>query len=404
MKILHVMSEFPYPPDNGSRADIWGRLQTMSHLGHSIDALVMSTKRVPRERDTAEVRRFVNSLQFVDRRPMRQCLATLAPTSVACNKPLAEVPLREQYDITIAEGDSLFPIFENPGLQTAVRALRVHNNESIRMWASAQTEEGFLRRQLCRLEALRFLPFSRSAYSRVDSLWFISQSEYQDFETAQPAATSKIVWLPPSLVFGSEPKRCTARSKRVLFVASFHITLNREALRWYLREVHPRLTQDPEYELVVVGSTNERPCAQQFTEEIKRERRCSVHVNIEDLTPLYDECALFVNPMQRGAGVKLKNIHAIERRIPVVTTSIGNDGSGFMDRQHVRVADTPSDFASAITDILNNYSMGGLMAERAHCYLTKNYDCHANILRLFSSLMPKSPWRPKDEVVSSRIA
>ena len=398
------MPEFPYPPDNGCRADIWGRLQAMSHLGHGIDALVMSTKRVPGERDAAEVRRFLNSLRFVDRRPMRQCLATLAPTSVACNKPLAEVPLRGQYDITIAEGDSLFPIFENPGLQTAVRALRVHNNESVRMWASAQTEEGFLRRQLCRFEALRFLPFSRSAYRRVDSLWFISQSEYQDFVNAQPAWASRAVWLPPALVFGSEPKRCAARSKQVLFVASFHITLNREALRWYLKKVHPCLTKDPEYGLVVVGSTNERPCAQQFTDEIKRELRCRVHVNVEDLTPLYDECALFVNPMQRGAGVKLKNIHAIERRIPVVTTSVGNDGSGFIDRQHVRVADTPSDFASAITDILNDYRTGRLMAERAHCYLTCNYACHANLVRLFTNLTPKDPWRPNDEVVSSRIA
>jgi len=75
MKILHVMSEFPYPPDNGVRADIWGRLQTMSHLGHTIDALVMNTKRVPTSGDTAEMRRFVNDLKFIDRTPLRPLLA-----------------------------------------------------------------------------------------------------------------------------------------------------------------------------------------------------------------------------------------------------------------------------------------------------------------------------------------
>jgi len=272
------------------------------------------------------------------------------------------------------------------------------------MLASAQTEETFLRRQLCRVEALRYQFFSRSAYRQLDSLWFISQSEYQNFVNAEPAATESAVWLPPSLIFSDGSKRRAESSKQVLFVASFHITLNREALRWYLKEIHTRLLDDPAYELVVVGSTNGRQCARQFTEEVKRECRCSVHVDVADLTPFYEECALFVNPMQRGAGVKLKNIHAIERRIPVVTTSVGNDGSGFTDRQHVRVADTPSDFASAIAELLNNRRSGELMADRAHRYLTEYYDGHANLRRLLTHLMQDISDRSTDKTISSSIA
>ncbi len=358
----------------------------MGHLGHRIDALVMKTNPPPEEHSIAELRRLVNSVQFVERRPMRQCLATVTPTSVACNKPLAELQLDDQYDITLAEGDSTLPIFSNPRLKTRLRALRVHNNESVRAWATARTEEGFLRSQLCRFEALRFLFFSRFAYRHLDSLWFISQSEYQNFGVTYPTSSASAVWLPPSLLFGSEPKRSSQHSKRVLFVASFHIALNREALRWYLKEIHVRLSQDPEYELVVAGSTNGRRSAHQFTEEIKRESRCRVHVNVDNLSPLYDECAVFVNPMRRGAGVKLKNVHAIERRIPIVTTSIGNEGSGFLDQEHVRIADTSSNFLSAIQELLNDYRSREQMAERAHDYLEKHYDCHANIHQLLTSL------------------
>ena len=61
MKVLHVMPEFPYPPDAGGRADIWNRLRMMSHLGYGIDGLVMEQKRVPEERRVAEMWRFVSN-------------------------------------------------------------------------------------------------------------------------------------------------------------------------------------------------------------------------------------------------------------------------------------------------------------------------------------------------------
>jgi polysaccharide biosynthesis protein PslH len=388
MKILHVMSEFPCPSLNGIRADIWDRIRAMCRLGHRIDTVVMKQKLPPEAHDVAHLRQYVNSLEFVERRPLRRCLATIRPTAVARNGALADLRLCREYDVTLAEGDDTLPIFENPRLQTKQRVLRVHNNEAAYYWAAGKTEENFLRKQFCRLEALRFLAFSRLAYRLVDSLWFISRSERQEFIASQPSAAAKAVWLPPSIAFGNEPKPCVAESKRVLFVASFYIPLNREALRWYLKHVHERLFDDPDYELVVAGSTGGRPSAYRFAEEVKRERRCSIELDVGDLTPLYNECAIFVNPMQRGAGVKLKNIHAIERRIPVVTTSVGNDGSGFIDEEHIRVADTPEDFASAIRELLNSYRLRQQLAAQAYCNLTKEYNCEANIRRLIANLVP----------------
>ena len=391
LNILHVMPEFPYPPDAGVRADIWSRLQAINSLGHSIDAIVMQQKLVPEKRYVAEMRKFVNSLRFVARRPLRMCLATTVPTMVALNKTLEKLQLREQYDITLVESEREFSIFDNPTLQTKIRALRVHNDESAYMALNAKTEESFLRRQFCRLEALRFIPFSRSAYRRADSLWFISQSELGKFAASNRKSATKAVWLPPSIAFGDEPRRYRLNSKRVLWVASLNNSLNREGLRWYLNKVHQFLTQDPDYELVVAGSTSGRASAHLFVKELQQQSRCSVHVEVSDLTAFYNKCAVFINPMQRGTGVKIKNIHAIERRVPVVTTSVGNDGSGFLDKEHVRVADKPEAFGSAVRELLNNESSREQMAARAYRHLRKHYDCEVNLQQLLTSLVPESP-------------
>ena len=390
MKVLHVMPEFPYPPVDGARADTWERLRSMNRLGCSVDAVVIKQKVAPEDRHVAEIRQVVSSLRVVERLPLRRCLAGMVPTRVGRNYSLAELPLTGEYDLTLMEGEDAFPICGNSQLRTRVCALRVHNDESAYMRELARAEENFLKRQFWRLETLRFAVYSRFAFRHVSSLWFISARERDQFVTRHPAAASKAVWLPPSIAAGGAAKRRTNNSTRVLYVASLDSPLNREALRWYLRNVHVYLTEDPSYELVVAGSTKSCAVAQSFADEVRREARCTMHVNVGDLSPLYDDCALFINPMQRGAGVKMKNIHAIARGIAVLSTVVGNEGSGFADKEHVRITNTAAAFATAIRELLGNDQLREQMAARAYRYLTENYDSDANLQRLFTNLMTQN--------------
>jgi len=390
MKILHVMPDLPCPPDNGARADVWARLRAMHRLGHSVDALVMAQKVTPKEHHLADMRRLVSNLRFVERRPLRECFASITPTCIARNSKLSEVALTEQYDLTLMEAEAAVPICDNPSLKTRMCVLRVHNDEIRYMWQFAKAEESFLRKQFIRLEALRMVPFSKSAYRRADSLWFISQSECQRFIAKHPEAANKAVWLPPSIGLGDKPKRTVVHCKRVLFVGNFYTSLNREGLRWYLEQVHPLLEQDPDYEFVLAGSTQGRPAAKSFAEEMKQTARCTVYVDLEDTKFLYEDCAVFINPMRGGTGVKLKSIHAIERGVPVVSTSVGNEGSGFEDKRHVRLADTPAEFAAAVIEIMNDYGAGEAMAARAYEYLNKSYDCDSNIRRELAAALARN--------------
>lgn len=391
MKVLHVMPDLPCPPDNGARADIWARLGAMQRLGYTVHALVVAPKSDPSDRHVEEMMTRVASLQFVKRRSILSSLATVIPTYIKRNFSLAESPLHDHYDLTLMEAENALPVCDNPSLKTALRVLRVHNDEVAYMWKFAKAEENFLRRQFVRLEALRMIPYSRSVHRRVDSLWFISQLERDCFIANHPSAAAKAAWLPPSVSFGEKPERRAASCKRVLFVGNFYTSLNREGLRWYLNHVHPLLKRDPDYELVIAGSTQGRAAALQFAEELKREARCAVHVDAEDTAPLYSSSAVFINPMRDGAGVKLKSVHAIERGIPVVSTAVGNEGSGFEDQEHVRLADTPEEFLAAITRLLSDPVAREKMAERAYSQLVRLYSCEANLQRLVTNLSPSGP-------------
>src|SRR5580693_3502130 len=105
MKVLHVMTHFPWPPNNGARADIWARLLAMKELGYSVHALITAQKTPPDARDMAEAKKLVDRIDFVDRRSAWKCLVSYEPTNISRNRPLAEFPLTEPYDLTIMEAE-----------------------------------------------------------------------------------------------------------------------------------------------------------------------------------------------------------------------------------------------------------------------------------------------------------
>jgi glycosyltransferase involved in cell wall biosynthesis len=379
------MPDFPFPPDNGARADVWSRIVAMKSLGYSIHLLVMAQKLQPSPSHVTAVRRVVDSLHFVERRPLRKCVATRRPTYISRNTTLSEHPLTRAYDVTIMEAEDTVAITENPSLRTGLKVLRVHNDEIMYLREFLTLEESFIRRQFLRLELMRLKAYVRAAHEKVDRLWFISENEWRRFIAIYPNATHKAAWLPPSIEIRKVLRRIDPDNKRVLFVGNLYTPFNRDGLRWYLQHVHPVLQLEPGYEFVVAGSTKGRTAARTFAGEVRRQPQCTVHVDIADPTSLYDSCALFINPMQAGAGVKLKTIHAIERRIPVVSTSIGNEGTGF-GAEHVSIADTPEQFIGTVTALLNDRRLRVAQSELAYDRLITRYDAAANISKLMNCM------------------
>ena len=382
MKILHVIPDFPFPPDNGARADVWSRLVAMKSLGYSVDVLVIAQKRAPSPTQIEEVRKLVDSVHLIEPKPRYKCILSRMPTYIARSASLTEHRLTREYDLTLMEAEHTFAITQNPTLRTKRTVVRVHNDEIAWLREAMKLEENAARKQLLRLELFRLKPFIRQVHERVDQLWFISEWEWHQFVTNRPELKHKTAWLPPSLQINQDYRRVDPGNQRVLFVGNLYTSLNRDALRWYLEHVHSQLLNVPGYELVIAGSTHGREVGRRFAEQLKGYARCTVHMDIPDPTELYDECAVFVNPMRAGAGVKMKSIHAIERRIPVVSTSVGNEGTGFLSGQHLKIADSAEQFAAAIRELLNDRSLREMLTERAYEHLLTRYDAAKNISQL----------------------
>ncbi len=383
MKVLHVMKTLPYPPVDGFRSDIWTRLLALRGLGYRIHLLTTAAEPDAGDANLAVIRSVVERITFVRRVPIAVCALKLRPMQVARSGRLAKVPLDERYDLVLAESEEVLPIFENPTLSAKVRALRVHNNESKYMAELSAADYRIFWKLFFASEALKYGLLAKRSHRLVDQLWFISREE------ADQCAAGKVVarWLPPGLepLPASLPVR-DRDSRRVLFVGSLSVPLNCEAVRWYVRNVHPLLLDVPGYEFVVAGSSGGSGNAMQLATELASAAACQVCVDPVSLDPLYRSAGVFVNPMRRGSGVKMKTIHAIREGIPVVTTRVGAEGSGFEDRVHLRIEDTAEDFAAGIRELILDPAGSQKMASCGFEYLRTVYDCGGNLSALLEAL------------------
>ncbi|NNE73157.1 MAG: glycosyltransferase [Acidimicrobiales bacterium] len=133
----------------------------------------------------------------------------------------------------------------------------------------------------------------------------------------------------------------------LLFVGGFEHPPNIDAVRWLVADIMPLIIAERSGATVhVVGSKMPPDLLDLASPNVQ------VHGYVEDLDPLYDAARVCVAPLRFGAGVKGKITQALAHGVPTVATSIAVEGSGFVDGEHLLVADDPATFADACVRLM----------------------------------------------------
>lgn len=111
--------------------------------------------------------------------------------------------------------------------------------------------------------------------------------------------------------------------KDLVFVGGFGHTPNIDAVTWFAKEVYPRVLEAyPDMIWHIVGGNPPDEVKTLADDHIVLEG----FLSDEDLEKMYRNCRLAVVPLRVGAGVKGKVVEAAYYQIPLVTTSIGEEG------------------------------------------------------------------------------
>jgi glycosyltransferase involved in cell wall biosynthesis len=378
--ILYVCHDFPYPPMHGGLLDMWNRIQDLVQLGAQLD-VIATVKEIPPPEARKAVEEQVRSLGLIVRKLLRSGLLGFKPVQVEIRTGLRHIRLNAEYDIVILQTEFTAEILRNPALKTRRTAIRVENDEFEYQLGAARSTKSWLKKLYYLQEALRVKLYSARAFSRVDSLWFISNDELARYKQHRsPADREKALFL-PSGVDLLKLQRPDLSGNRVLFVGSLWISFNQEAITWYIENVHARLADVNGYHLLVAGSTREKDMS--WLDKLSaRVSNIEVRLNVPDLEPLYSGAAVFINPMKNGSGVKLKTIEATRHGLPIVATDIGVEGTGFQAGIHFKLANDAEEFAIGVRELLSDKVQAHAMVKWAQDFIVEHYDQQKALQRI----------------------
>jgi glycosyltransferase involved in cell wall biosynthesis len=128
---------------------------------------------------------------------------------------------------------------------------------------------------------------------------------------------------------------------------------NMKALRYFIKEVYPLVRREVSNVQLVVGG-NFSPAAQS---EFAGIPGISFTGKVPDLRPIYNRCAVFVNPFEEAHGSKLKVSEALAMGICTVSLLAGVRGMPVVDGQSVLIGQDGPHMARQIVRALTDSSL-----------------------------------------------
>jgi glycosyltransferase involved in cell wall biosynthesis len=165
-----------------------------------------------------------------------------------------------------------------------------------------------------------------------------------------------------------QPEVDFTQREGILFLGGFNHSPNVDAVLWFVKEILPRVRERlPEVTFTVAGSHPSQEILALQDEGLR------VTGYVPDLRPLFEKPRVFVSPLRYGAGVKGKIITSMVYGVPVVTTSIGNEGLNLTDGQEALIADEPEAFAARTVEIYTNQALWERLAHEAQTYVRHHF-------------------------------
>ncbi|MFM2275388.1 MAG: hypothetical protein RL211_1260 [Pseudomonadota bacterium] len=206
--------------------------------------------------------------------------------------------------------------------------------------------------------ALQCLLVERYCPGPYHKVWLASEQDCQHARTRlAPVVCSRPNRLPMPMAIKAPPEGII----RLLFVGTLNYPPNEEAVLDLLNGVVPELRRrlNLPWRLCVVG----RHASAHLTALLATAPEVEFVPNADTMTPWYEASHAVVVPLRSGGGTKLKTLEGFAHRRAVVSTRHGMRGLGAVAGEHYLLAETPAEFAAAITRLAHDHSLSERLAE-----------------------------------------
>lgn len=395
MRLLVVSSWLPFPLDNGSRLRAYHLLKHLARR-HEITLLTFGHPRGPA--DVAALRAFCSRVDVVPaqligggRLGLRGLLSPVPRYFVQTESPR----MTALVDAAVGSHDAAV------GLQPMAAQHLTRRTGDIPT-VLEELEVGVFRERpalephiLGRLRHgltwWKFRRFARTLVDRFDRTTVVSEREREHLQ-ALGCDMTRVAVIPNGVEVPELPP-VGVRVPRLIYPGSVAYSANLDAVRYFIKDVFPLVRRSrPELDLWVTGATDGVDIS-----DLAGRPGVTFTGRLPDVSSLIAESVACVVPLRIGGGTRLKVLHAMAVRTPVVSSSKGIEGLDVVADRHVLVGDSPETLAAQTLRVVTEPELGERLASAAERLVRERYgwEPSARLLELVieSAVQGRAPRR-----------
>ena len=395
MNILFLTQIVPFPPDAGPKVKTWHVIRALIGQGHSVT--LVSFVRPEEEQHIPALKKVCADVHVVPIRRSRLADVGYMLRSYLTTRPfLVERddlrPMQAMVNKLVQEGD--FHFIHADQLTMVQFALRgavavpgkkpkvifdAHNAVWSIVERMQENARWFLKPVLG-IEARRVKRYEGELLKTVDHVLAVTDIDRVGLEEAlnfskvnQNDHVAPITVVPIAVDTQQlQPIKRKPGSKNIVTLGTLHYPPNADGIRWFFNEVFPLVRQRvPDVTLTIIGKNP----PQDFLELAERNPGViTVTGYVPELAPYLEPSALMVVPVRAGGGMRVRILEAFAYAMPVVTTTIGLEGIHAKLENDVLVADSATDFAKRVSELLENTTLQEKLSENGRRLAETKYD------------------------------
>ena len=374
MKLLVILSRFPYPLEKGDKLRAYHQIVHLS-VDHEI-ILCCLTDKLPNEEDKNKIAPLCAELHVFRLSRIKQigrlCYAAFSSKPFQVHYFFQKSVARKIQDIIkrtspkhiyaqlVRTTEYVKNFHEMPKTLDYMDAL--NKNYSRRTSSSMG-----IRKFLVKEEAKRLVAYENLIFDYFENHSIISS---QDKNLIYHEKRDSISVVPNGVDFDyfNTPKESVKKTTDLIFTGNMGYLPNEDAALYLIKSIMPKLWKiDETISLTIAGASPSTELLSLATERVK------ITGWVNDIRDEFNKAKIFLAPMRQGTGLQNKLLEAMSMRLPCITTPLANNALKAIPNKHLYVYKDDEHLVTLVMNLLNSPESQLELGTKARKFILENY-------------------------------
>ena len=204
---------------------------------------------------------------------------------------------------------------------------------------------------------------------KFDKVLLISEHDLNAIEQKKPLDN---VFFSPHGVdykFYEPDKKVEKQKNTLIFTGNMNYAPNTDAIQYFYTEIFPRIQKEiPHAKLWIVGANTSAAVS-----ALGEDPAVTVTGRVPDLRTYTNQAQVALAPIRIGAGLQNKVLEGMSMGMPMVVTSVANEGIKAIPDENILIGDTPERFAEQVISLLKDDELREQIGRSARQFIVEKW-------------------------------